>query len=113
MVPLRRLLDRRRLRRGSTLLLPFCFLLPLLVGYALAHCDLVECAPFGLHPYVGIARRHRSRKSPPHLRPWRDDGHAKAPAHLQRAAATELAGARVPLKAATAHPVAAAEIHWS
>ena len=47
--------------------------------------------------------------------PWRGDGQAKLKvlAHSQRTAATERTGARFSLKAATAHPVAAAEIHWS
>lgn len=57
MVPRRRLLDRRQLRRRSNLLLlPFCFLLPLLVGGALTYGDLVKRAPLRFHRDVGVAR---------------------------------------------------------
>ena len=47
--------------------------------------------------------------------PRRGDAQAKVrvPAYSQRTAATERTAARFSLKAATAHPVAAAEIHWS
>jgi hypothetical protein len=56
--PAVRLLKQRGLGDHQRLLLLLCFFLALLVGVALARSNLVEGAPFSLHPHVGVAREH-------------------------------------------------------
>jgi hypothetical protein len=51
------LLNQGRLGHYRNLLPPFTFLLTLLVGSRLPCGDLVEGAPLGFHPHVGVTRR--------------------------------------------------------
>jgi hypothetical protein len=48
--------------RGNSLLLSF--LPALLVGRPLPNCDLVEGAPLGFHPDMGVAGKHGARNVP-------------------------------------------------
>jgi hypothetical protein len=61
---LARLLDERDLICHLRLLLPFCFLFPLLIGQALPYCDPVQGAPFRFHSHVRIAGEHGARDVP-------------------------------------------------
>ena len=47
-----------------SLLPPLRFLIALLVCRALPHRDLVEGAPFRLHPHMGVAGKHGARDVP-------------------------------------------------
>jgi hypothetical protein len=59
--PPRQLLNRCRMRQYRILLPLFGVVVALFIGRALTRGDLVERAPLGLHPHVGIAREHGAR----------------------------------------------------
>ena len=55
-LPAVRLLNQRRRGDRRSLLSLFSVILPFLVGRALSRGNLVQCAPLGFHPHVGVAR---------------------------------------------------------
>jgi len=58
----RRLLNHHSWRDHRSPLLPFDFLLALLVGCALPCGDFVQGAPLRSHPHMGVAREHGKMK---------------------------------------------------